>query len=611
MVKLPNNGNNLRHKILGRVLCLLGISILFSSMLIAQKPVAKKNNVPPVNKQAPILKPQVPTANRNNPKEVFLEHADRLSMDDNISTEYQVLSGNVHFRKQGMNMYCDSAHFYDLTNSLHAFGNVKMQQGDTLFAFADILVYDGMKEIANLKGEDGKGVELINRKVHLTSDSVRYDLKRNVGYYDTGGTIEDDENRLESVYGEYNANTKEAYFENSVSLFNPKFTMATEKLRYNTTTHIANVVTETEIVAKEDGSRILTSSGWYNTSLESSELYNRSTVCNKDGVTITADTLFYDRRADYGEAYGKMILFNPKDHCQLEGDYGYHDQRHGESFVTGHARAMEFSRPDTIYLHADSIRAYKDEVDSTRVMQGYHRVRFFRRDVQGVCDSLSFTERDSILHMHRHPIVWSEDKQVSGNVILVHLNDTTVDWAKLPEYGFLCQEVGEGFYNQLSGKEMLAEFEDGEIRRLDVNGNVQVIMLPMENDSTYNKLVNAESSFLKADFYRRNVEKIILWPETTGSAIPLFGVRKGDKYLPDFIWEEEVRPKNPDDIMDGGEAMDALMNKPEKATTARRTDGAVASSTKSSDGTKTSKSTDEIKAIKEEVKQAKKKGNKN
>ena len=133
----------------------------------------------------------------------------------------------------------------------------------------------------------------------------------------------------------------------------------------------------------------------------------------------------------------------------------------------------------------------------------------------------------------------------------------------------------------------------------------------MENDSTYNKLVNAESSFLKADFYRRNVEKIILWPETTGSAIPLFGVRKGDKYLPDFIWEEEVRPKNPDDIMDGGEAMDALMNKPEKATKARRTDGAVASSTKSSDGTKTSKSTDEIKAIKEEVKQAKKKGNKN
>jgi hypothetical protein len=74
--------------------------------------------------------------------------------------------------------------------------------------------------------------------------------------------------------------------------------------------------------------------------------------------------------------------------------------------------------------------------------------------------------------------VWNEARQIFGNVIYVHFNDSTVDWAKLPEFGFTAEHVGEEFYNQLSGKEMLATFVDGNMRRLDVSGNVEVVLLP-------------------------------------------------------------------------------------------------------------------------------------
>ena len=69
----------------------------------------------------------------------------------------------------------------------------------------------------------------------------------------------------------------------------------------------------------------------------------------------------------------------------------------------------------------------------------------------------------------------------------------------------MVEYVGEDFYNQLAGKRMLATFDDQELKRLEVDGNVEAIFLPQESDSTYNRLVNAESSFLTIDMNGREM----------------------------------------------------------------------------------------------------------
>ena len=140
-------------------------------------------------------------------------------------------------------------------------------------------------------------------------------------------------------------------------------------------------------------------------------------------------------------------------------------------------------------------------------------MRFFRSDLQGLCDSMTFVQRDSMMYLDYHPVIWNENKQIFGNKIQVHLRDSTADWAKLPEFGFMAEWVDEEFYNQLTGKEMYATFANGSIRHLDVSGNVQAIMLPQENDSTYNKIANIESSFLAADFKKQTIERMKMWPE--------------------------------------------------------------------------------------------------
>ncbi|MDE6783335.1 MAG: hypothetical protein K2J17_06395, partial [Paramuribaculum sp.] len=217
------------------------------------------------------IKPSIPLADRSETDKVFLEYADSLSFRTNrfqpAAEQYQVLNGNVRLRKGGMFMYCDSAYFYEHTNSVKAFGNVRMEQGDTLFVNADMLDYNGLDEEAVLYADAGKKVRLRNRDVTLTTDIFHYDMLNNVGFYDVGGELTDPKNKLTSWEGEYYPDTKDAFFRYDVRLTARQKGDVTrinsDSLDYNTNTHIAKLLSPSEII-NSDGT-IYTSSGDYNT----------------------------------------------------------------------------------------------------------------------------------------------------------------------------------------------------------------------------------------------------------------------------------------------------------------------------------------------------------
>ena len=175
-------------------------------------------------------------------------------------------------------------------------------------------------------------------------------------------------------------------------------------------------------------------------------------------------------------------------------------------------------------------------------------VRFWRIDIQGVCDSMTFVDSDTTVRMDINPVVWNENYQIFGNRIIVYLNDSTIERAWLPDFGFLADEIEHGYYNQLSGKEMTAYFADGELTRLNVDGSVQAVMLPQEEDSTYNKIANIESSFLTADFAGRDIQRVKTWSETSGTVTPLYLAKRSLFLLPRFKWLESSRPTGPSDI---------------------------------------------------------------
>ena len=571
--------SRLRHVI---VACCL-MALMMSPVVWAQNPVksVKTRSVQTVNKHKPSnpqppqaarkgakgpkvtrITPQIPKANRNQTNKVFLENADLLKADENISRDYQVLKGNVRFRRGDMYMFCDSAYFYAETSSLDAFGHVRMTQGDTLWVYSDVLHYYGDQGVAELRSN----VRLENRSTTLLTDALDYEINSNVGYYFDGGTIVDNRNNTElsSAYGRYELDTKQAEFSRDVHLVNDRYEMFTDLLDYNTQSHIAHITSETLIVS--DSNTINTTNGWYNTSADDATLYERALITAKDGKTLLGDTVYYNRSRNYGEARGNVVITDPGNKVILDGNYGYHDDNAHYSFVTGRARAREFSQKDTIYLHADTLCTLINHIvtdsvnDSVRVLRAFNQVRFYRNDVQGICDSLQLSEADTIINMYNHAVVWNLERQIFGDEINVHLNDSAADWATLPTGGFMAEHLGETYYDQLSGKKMKAWFEDKELRRLDVDGNVQVIMFPQEKDSTYNKMVNAESSFMRLNLKaKQEVDRIIMWPEVSGRVTPLYLAKKSDMYLPQFQWYDALRPKTPDDIYDVSEELKQVM----------------------------------------------------
>lgn len=518
-----------------RILVLLAALLLISLWGRAKQtpiPIA-----PPISAQ----KTEIETAAEDTSK-VVLDYADSLLFDQRINPDYQILKGNVRFHRGGMLMFCDSAYFYEKTNSMDAFGNVRMEQGDTLFVFSDLMYYDGIAEEARLR----HNVILQNRDVTLITDSLNYEMVPNIGYYFAGGRIVDSKNELESVYGEYSPDTKDAIFYYEVLLTNEKAKLSTDTLKYNTNTHIAAIESYTTILS--DSGRIISKQGWYNTNNNRSALYNRSIV-EHDTYRLIGDTIFYDRDNGFGNAYGSVFMEDTVQKFVMKGHYAYYYERNDSAMITDSALMMDCSQKDTLYLHSDTLRAITLP-DSTRLMKAYFNTRFYRNDLQGVCDSMVFNSVDSAIYMYREPVIWNDNYQIFGDTIKIYLNDSTIDRVHIPAFAFAAQQKDTAFFDQITGKDMLNHFAGGKLKQVDVSGNVQTIFYPQEEDSTFIGLNNATSGFLKMEMDTTNneMEKLLMWPQVDGTMMPISKIKPKDLYLPSFRWYEAIRPVDKNDI---------------------------------------------------------------
>lgn len=313
-------------------------------------------------------------------------HSDILRFNKIKNPDAQILEGNVSFRHDSVYMYCDSAYFYEAKNSFEAFGNVKMNQGDTLFLYGDWLYYDGNTQIAQVR----ENVRMENKQTTLLTDSLNYDRVFNLGYFFDGGTLMDEENVLTSEWGEYSPATKMSVFNYNVKLVNPKFTLTSDTLRYNTETKVANIVGPSNIDSGEN--HIYSELGFYNTVSQQAELLDRSVLVN-GSRQLVGDSLFYDKNAGYGEAFWNVQMNDVQNKNMMTGEYCYYNELTGYAFATDRAVAIDYSQGDSLFMHADTLKliSYNFNTDSMyRKTLAYHKVRIYSRDMQAVCDSLVF-----------------------------------------------------------------------------------------------------------------------------------------------------------------------------------------------------------------------------
>lgn len=477
---------------------------------------------------------------------IHMLHTDVTRFDEAVNPDAWILVGDVRFRRDSMYMFCDSAHYFQKKNAFQAFGNVRMEQGDTLFLFGDYLDYDGDTNIARVR----HNVRLIDKNTVLTTDSLDFDRNENLGYFIEHGTLFDGESNLTSCYGEYNVDTKDAFFQYDVCLEHPDFKMLSDTLFYNTGSKMATILGPTNMYSND--SEVYSERGRYNTVKRLAYLLDRSILYN-DNKDVTADSIFYDMNKGYSEVFGNIVYNDTVNRNMLTGEYAYLNEMVDSAYVTGRAVVTDYSQRDSLFMHADTIWvvSYNLDTDSLyRQIKAYNKVRAWGEEMQAVCDSLIFDSRDSCMTMYKDPILWNKGVQLLGEEIKVYMDTASIDWVYVINQTLYAEPVrSENDYNQIKGQEMKFYFDEGRLSEMQVIGSVEIIFYPIDDsDSTLVGMNTTIAGRAIAYLDRGKVEKMIIPKEAKGVFYPMSQRPYEKRYLDNFAWFDYVRPQNKDDI---------------------------------------------------------------
>ncbi len=465
--------------------------------------------------------------------------ADYSEYKKSIGNGAQRLINNVEFDHAGAKMYCDSAYMYSKTNTFDAYEDVFINQGDTVHLFGDFLHYDGNTKLATFKGN----VRLINKETTLTTDELEYDLGKSIGYYTKNGHIVSGENTLESIIGYYFAKRKTFQFRDSVVIVNPDYIIYADTLNYHTETKVAYFFGPTNIIG--DSSHIYCEHGWYDTKNDLSELQKNAWAKNEK-QTVKGEYIYYDKLAGDGIAKENVEIIDHKKDIILLGNYAEYNEIKEYAFITDSAQFIQFAKGDSLFLHGDSLITFPD-TSGQKVLQAFHNVKFFRENIQGMCDSLVYTFVDSVARLFDEPVLWSKNNQISAEKIEMFTRNQQVEKMKLYNSSFMTTMKDTNSFDQIKGRNMDIFFTDNKIDKIDVKSNGQTVYYVSEEKEIVgvNKIDCTDMTLF---FIAGEINDIMFYKNNKGVLYPLNMAPANELKLKGFSWLDADRPKSKKDI---------------------------------------------------------------
>jgi lipopolysaccharide export system protein LptA len=481
----------------------------------------------------------------NAQTKVELLNADVLEYKEAVFGKVRRLIGNVSFKQEDVTMFCDSAYQNEEDNSFTAYNNVKIYQGDSVSMFGDTLFYEGNTRQALLKGEV---VTLQDGQMTLTTDAIRYDAINGVGYYTTGGTIVNKENNLVSQIGTYDTKSKTFGFKQDIVLKNPEYIMYSDTLQYNTESRIAYFFGPTDIYATKDSNHVYCENGWYNTKINYSQFSINSYIETKD-KKLSADSMVYTGKTGIDRAYRNILLVDTTNKIEIRGQLGEYNRKANIAWVTKAPNAAMQVEDDTLFITADTLKTSYDTAEKNRTLYTYYNTKFFKKDLQGVCDSLQYSFKDSVINMEVNPIVWSDNNQITADSIRVYMKSGGIHSIKMMLNTFIVSEKDSGDkYNQIKGKNAEAFFKDKKLKQVNVYKDVQNVYYVEEDTGKYIGMQTIICGEMKIILEKNKVSKVHYYLEPEGDMHPMDKIPAGEDKLDGFVWHENIRPLSREDV---------------------------------------------------------------
>lgn len=538
-------------------------------------------------------------ASKSDTIQIDINHADVFKAINNDSL--RMLIGNVMLQQNEdeVTFACDSANLYERSKSFTAFGNIHLQQGDSIDIYADEMRYDGSKRVAylynnvhltdkttdiysdtlvynlqNRKAVLYKGVDVTDNKVDIYADSLEYftntkmaflydnvilkdeentitsnymdyNMQTEVGHYKNGGKLESKQTVLTSENATYKSISNTVVFDTDVFLKDPEYELTTDKLVYNTNTELAEFNGPTTIV--NDGSIIQTNKGYYDQKNERIILED-SPIIESENTYLEADSLFFNQQTGKGYAFNNVFWQDTSQNVSIKSHYVEFDDSTDYVLASKRPLMEQIIDGDTLFMVADTLSTYQT-IDSIRVLTAYGDVRIYKSNMQGLCDSLGYTSQDSSFSFYGSPILWLEDTQLYADTIILETANNNPKHFSLHNYGFIGNDTGDSVYNQIKGKRVDGFFTDGELKRIVVKQEGETLYFAQDDSLAYIGANKAEAPLIKIYMANRKVERIKFIENPKAKFETITSINPYTYKITGFEWKGFLRPSSLFDLL--------------------------------------------------------------
>ena len=458
-------------------------------------------------------------------------------------------SGQVYIVHEGVEMWCDQAYVYTKDNFVNAYGNVRLQQGDTITMRSTYAEYNGNTQFAFASGN----VVFTNPDTSLKTDTLYFDRIKQQAYYRSGGTVQDTASTLTSKIGRYFAKSKKYQFLSNVVITNPKYTVNSQQLDFYSETGGAYLYGESTIVS--DASTIFCERGFYNTRNNTGYFVKNSRI-EYNNRTLYGDSIYFNRTEKFASATNNIKVIDTLNKTIIKGHYAEVFRAKDSVFITKRAVAISIKDGDSIYVHADTLQVTGKP--KKRIIKGFYKARMFKKGLpgeeptSGKCDSIYVNQNLGITKLLRNPVLWSGQNQITGDTIHILSNKKTekLDTLKVFKNAFLVQKDSAG-YNQVKGERLIGLFTNNQLDTVNIIKNTQVLFYTRNDKDELIGINNTVCSKIQMYLNNQKITGIKFLQKVTGTLNPPSLLPENVRLLPGFQWRGEERLLKVNDLFKG------------------------------------------------------------
>lgn len=473
-------------------------------------------------------------------KRIQIIHSDNSSIDEVRLPGATILLGNIVIRHEGIKLNCKKAVHYKKENFIKAYGDVVLNQGDSVIQTSQYTEYNGNSQKALSWGN----VVIKDSKMTLSTDTLHFDRSLQLLYYKHGATIKDSINVLTSNIGNYYLESNKFQALSDVVLTNPDYVLESNHLDYYTDSGRAFLYGASTITS--DDNLIYCEKGFYDTK-ENISHFTRNARIEFDLKEIKADSLYYDRNLGFASATRNIVMIDTTNNSVLKGNYAEFFEKVDSAFVIQKAVAITNTNKDSLFIHGDTILATgKPE---NRIIRAYHNVKFFKSDMSGKCDSIHSNQGSGLTQMFRSPVLWSNKSQITGDTIQL-LNDpetNRLDSLKVLQNAFVIDKDSIGF-NQIKGRDLYGKFEENDLRFVNIVGNSEVIHFVRNEEKVLIGIEKTSCSEIEFVLRDGKIESSKFITSPDGLTYPPSKLPINARKLRGFVWRISEKPKSKYDI---------------------------------------------------------------